>query len=77
MIEISAKTKARIKEFLPYELTGAQKRVVKTIFDNMTSDSPMNRLVQGDVGSGKTIVAFLAMFAAMENGYQTASDGAD
>jgi ATP-dependent DNA helicase RecG len=38
----------------------------------MQSDAPMNRLVQGDVGSGKTIVAFLAMFAAMENGYQTA-----
>jgi ATP-dependent DNA helicase RecG len=72
VIEISAKTKARIKEFLPYELTGAQKRVVKAIFENMASDAPMNRLVQGDVGSGKTIVAFLAMFAAMENGYQTA-----
>jgi ATP-dependent DNA helicase RecG len=53
-------------------LTGAQERVVKRIFEDMQSDAPMNRLVQGDVGSGKTIVAFLAMFAAMENGYQTA-----
>jgi ATP-dependent DNA helicase RecG len=57
---------------LPFTLTGAQERVIKRIFDDMQSDAPMNRLVQGDVGSGKTIVAFLAMFAAMENGYQTA-----
>ena len=72
LIEITDKIQERIKGFLPFTLTGAQERVVKRIFDDMESDAPMNRLVQGDVGSGKTIVAFLAMFAAMENGYQTA-----
>ena len=61
-----------IGELLPFTLTNAQDRVVKRIFSDMESDSPMNRLIQGDVGSGKTIVAFLAMFAAMESGYQTA-----
>jgi ATP-dependent DNA helicase RecG len=72
LIEISDTTFERIKSFLPFALTGAQRKVVKQIFEDMQSDAPMNRLVQGDVGSGKTIVAFLAMFAAMENGYQTA-----
>ncbi len=72
LIEISDKIHERIKKLLPFTLTGAQERVVKRIFDDLTSDAPMNRLIQGDVGSGKTIVAFLAMFAAMENGYQTA-----
>jgi ATP-dependent DNA helicase RecG len=46
--------------------------VIKAVFEDMQSESPMHRLIQGDVGSGKTIVAFSAMFAAMENGYQTA-----
>jgi ATP-dependent DNA helicase RecG len=72
IIEISDKTFERIKNLLPFQLTGAQERVIKRIFEDMQSDAPMNRLVQGDVGSGKTIIAFLAMFAAMENGYQTA-----
>ncbi len=72
IIEISDRTFERIKNLLPFNLTGAQERVIKRIFDDMQSDAPMNRLVQGDVGSGKTIIAFLAMFAAMENGYQTA-----
>ncbi len=72
VIEISNKTYERITELLPFTLTGAQDRVVKRIFGDLESDSPMNRLIQGDVGSGKTIVAFLAMFAAMESGYQTA-----
>ena len=72
IIEISEKTYERIKSLLPFTLTGAQERVIKRIFGDMQSDAPMNRLVQGDVGSGKTIVAFLAMFAAMENGYQAA-----
>jgi len=72
IIEINAKIQDRMNALLPFTLTGAQERVVKRIFDDMQSDAPMNRLVQGDVGSGKTIVAFLAMFAAMENGYQTA-----
>ncbi|MEP6902468.1 MAG: ATP-dependent DNA helicase RecG, partial [Actinomycetota bacterium] len=72
IIEISPTTFERIESLLPFKLTGAQKRVIDRIFDDMQSNAPMNRLVQGDVGSGKTIVAFLAMFAAMENGYQTA-----
>ncbi len=72
VIEITDKTYERIEDLLPFTLTNAQDRVVKRIFSDMESDSPMNRLIQGDVGSGKTIVAFLAMFAAMESGYQTA-----
>ncbi|MBX7172988.1 MAG: ATP-dependent DNA helicase RecG [Pyrinomonadaceae bacterium] len=72
IIEITDKMRERMDNLLPFMLTNAQNRVVKRILDDMQSDSPMNRLVQGDVGSGKTIVAFLAMFAAMENGYQTA-----
>jgi len=72
IIEISNKTFERIESLLPFKLTNAQERVIDRIFDDMQSNAPMNRLVQGDVGSGKTIVAFLAMFAAMENGYQTA-----
>lgn len=72
IIEITDKMRERMDNILPFVLTNAQNRVVKRIFDDLQSDSPMNRLVQGDVGSGKTIVAFLAMFAAMENGYQTA-----
>ena len=72
VIEISDTTKQRLKDVLPFPLTNAQKKVIGEIFDDLKSDAPMNRLIQGDVGSGKTIVAFLAMFAAMENGYQTA-----
>jgi ATP-dependent DNA helicase RecG len=72
VIEIPETTKTRIAELLPFKLTEAQRRVIKQVFGDMQSDEPMNRLEQGDVGSGKTIVAFLAMFAAMENGYQTA-----
>lgn len=72
VIEIPETTKKRMADLLPFELTGAQRKVLKQIFDDMQSSEPMNRLVQGDVGSGKTIVAFLAMFAAVENGYQAA-----
>jgi ATP-dependent DNA helicase RecG len=72
VIEITDATKQRLKKLLPFELTGAQRKVVGEIFSDLRSDAPMNRLIQGDVGSGKTIVAFLAIFAAMENGYQAA-----
>jgi ATP-dependent DNA helicase RecG len=64
--------KRRIKSVLPFTLTEAQRKVVKEIFRDMKSDAPMNRLLQGDVGSGKTIVALISMLTAMENGYQTA-----
>jgi ATP-dependent DNA helicase RecG len=57
---------------LPFHLTGAQKRVLREIADDMKSPHPMNRLVQGDVGSGKTMVALLSMVVALENGYQAA-----
>ncbi len=72
VIEISEKTKERLRSILPFRLTDAQERVTAEIFDDLRSNAPMNRLIQGDVGSGKTIVAFLSVFAAMENGYQTA-----
>ncbi|MEZ5344719.1 MAG: ATP-dependent DNA helicase RecG [Pyrinomonadaceae bacterium] len=71
-IIVDAEIKKRIRSILPFELTAAQKRVTETIYSDLQSNSPMNRLIQGDVGSGKTIVAFLAMAAAVENGYQTA-----
>jgi len=72
VIEIAQSTKQRLLELLPFKLTNAQSNVIKAIFEDMQSDHPMHRLIQGDVGSGKTVVAFSAMFAAMENGYQTA-----
>lgn len=56
---------------LPYELTGAQKRVIKEIRSDMMSGHQMNRLLQGDVGSGKTMVAVLSALIAIGNGYQT------
>lgn len=72
VIEITDHTRERLKSLLPFQLTDAQKRVIGEIFADLKGEHPMNRLIQGDVGSGKTIVAFLAMFAAMENGYQAA-----
>ena len=57
-------------EHLPFQLTGAQKRVVKEIRADMGSKAQMNRLLQGDVGSGKTIVALLSMLIALDNGFQ-------
>jgi ATP-dependent DNA helicase RecG len=56
--------------YLPFELTGAQKRVLKEIRRDTGTGRQMNRLLQGDVGSGKTIVALLAMLLALDNGYQ-------
>jgi|TARA_B110000879_G_scaffold19815_1_gene24366 ATP-dependent DNA helicase RecG len=58
------------KEKLPFNLTNAQKRVLKEIRKDVASRAHMNRLLQGDVGSGKTIVALLAMLLAIDNGYQ-------
>jgi ATP-dependent DNA helicase RecG len=55
---------------LPFELTNAQKRVIKEIRTDMGTNAQMNRLLQGDVGSGKTIVAFMSMLLAMDNGFQ-------
>jgi len=72
LIEVTPHVRGRIMEVLPFALTGAQERAVTRILEDMQSDVPMNRLLQGDVGSGKTAVALLAMLAAMENGYQSA-----
>ena len=71
-IKIDQAVKLRIASVLPFKLTDAQRRVVREIFRDLKSDSPMNRLLQGDVGSGKTIVALISMLATMESGYQTA-----
>lgn len=59
------------REKLPFELTGAQKRVIKEIRGDMVGGRQMNRLLQGDVGSGKTMVALTAMLIAADNGYQS------
>jgi len=56
---------------LPFDLTNAQKRVVKEIRNDMGNTAQMNRLLQGDVGSGKTIVAFMSMLLAIDNGFQS------
>ena len=66
------KVREAIREVLPFHPTKAQKRALGEIVADMRSASPMRRLLQGDVGSGKTIVALQAMLVAMENGYQAA-----
>ena len=63
---------SHIRKLIPFNLTGAQERVINEIKEDMRSDKPMNRLLQGDVGSGKTVVAIYAVLAAIANGYQTA-----
>ena len=62
----------RLIEELPYKLTNAQDKVINEIINDMLSGKVMNRLIQGDVGSGKTIVAFLSMLFCVSNSYQTA-----
>ncbi len=62
----------RLKEILPFHPTAAQKRVFAEIVDDLKAAHPMNRLLQGDVGSGKTLVAFETIVVAVENGYQAA-----
>jgi ATP-dependent DNA helicase RecG len=66
------KVREAIREVLPFHPTAAQKRTLGEIVADMREPSPMRRLLQGDVGSGKTIVALQAMLVAMENGYQAA-----
>ena len=60
----------KLASALPFKLTGAQEKVLTDIFNDMSAQSPMNRLLQGDVGSGKTIVALMSMLRAVDNGYQ-------
>ena len=70
--QLDDRVRQAIKKILPFHPTAAQKRALKEIADDMGKPSPMRRLLQGDVGSGKTIVAFEAAIIAMENGYQVA-----
>ncbi|MBE9208701.1 ATP-dependent DNA helicase RecG [Nostoc sp. LEGE 06077] len=62
----------KFSEILPFQLTGAQQRVLNDILNDLQKTTPMNRLVQGDVGSGKTVVAVVAILAAIQSGYQAA-----
>ncbi|MFA7658334.1 MAG: ATP-dependent DNA helicase RecG [Candidatus Gastranaerophilaceae bacterium] len=74
-IPLKIKEKGLVKKFiknLPFELTDAQKRAVDDILKDLNSTEPMQRLLQGDVGSGKTVVATIMLLAAVENGYQGA-----
>ncbi len=64
--------RARLAALLPFELTSAQRRVVAEIEEDLRAPWPMNRLLMGDVGAGKTVVAALAMMVAVENGWQAA-----
>ena len=70
--EINDRVRERIKAMLPFKPTDAQKRVIQEIANDMKEPRPMNRLLQGDVGCGKTIVAAEAAVIAIENGYQVA-----
>ena len=73
---VFTKTGEHLREFyhhqLPFDLTNAQKKVVREIHQDMKSGEPMNRLLQGDVGSGKTLVALISMLIAQGNGFQAA-----
>lgn len=74
-LALKIKEKGLVKEFidnLPFKLTGAQKKAVNEILNDLNSDVPMARLLQGDVGSGKTVVATIMLLAGVENGYQGA-----
>jgi ATP-dependent DNA helicase RecG len=70
--EINDRVREKVKAMLPFKPTGAQKRVIQEIAEDMKAPRPMHRLLQGDVGSGKTILAAEAAVIAIENGYQVA-----
>ncbi len=70
--QVTAAVREKVKAVLPFHPTAAQKRVLKEIVADMAEPRPMNRLLQGDVGSGKTIVALQAAVIAIENGFQVA-----
>jgi ATP-dependent DNA helicase RecG len=70
--ELTPRVREQVKRMLPFKPTGAQKRVLAEIAKDMRTPAPMNRLLQGDVGSGKTLVAAEAAIIALENGYQVA-----
>ncbi|MEE9614731.1 MAG: ATP-dependent DNA helicase RecG, partial [Thermodesulfobacteriota bacterium] len=62
----------KLRELLPFSLTNAQERVIEEVRRDMAAPHPMNRLIQGDVGSGKTVVSYMAVLNAVENGWQAA-----
>jgi ATP-dependent DNA helicase RecG len=69
---VDDRVRALARQALPFRLTGAQRRALKAIVDDLLAPQPMARLLQGDVGSGKTVVAALAMLVALANGHQVA-----
>src|SRR5260221_816088 len=71
-VVVTDETSDAVRRILPFKLTGDQKTVIREIVTDMQRPQPMNRLLQGDVGSGKTIVALMAALVAMENGLQVA-----
>ncbi len=68
--QINSEDIADFERLLPYDLTAAQKKVISQVREDMQSPKPMNRLIQGDVGSGKTAVAIYALLLTIQNGYQ-------
>jgi ATP-dependent DNA helicase RecG len=70
--QLTDRIREKVKAMLPFKPTGAQKRALREIAEDMARPAPMNRLLQGDVGSGKTLVAAEAAVIAVENGYQVA-----
>ena len=70
--EVTDRARSQIRKMLPFKPTAAQRRVIQEIADDMKRPHPMHRLLQGDVGSGKTIIAAQAAVIAIENGYQVA-----
>jgi ATP-dependent DNA helicase RecG len=71
-VVVTDEIREAVRQILPFKLTGDQKTVIREIVTDMQRPQPMNRLLQGDVGSGKTIVALMAALVAMENGLQVA-----
>jgi ATP-dependent DNA helicase RecG len=71
-VVVTDQTREAVRQVLPFKLTGDQKTVIREIVTDMKRPQPMNRLLQGDVGSGKTIIALMAALVAMENGLQVA-----
>ena len=71
-LEASADINARIRRRLPFEWTAGQRAAIGEVAADMASETPMNRLLQGDVGSGKTVVAVYAMLVCVAHGYQAA-----
>ena len=72
VVQVDDRIRESARRVLPFRLTDGQKQALKEIVDDMQRPQPMNRLLQGDVGAGKTIVALLAALVAMENGLQVA-----